>query len=295
MINCENLVKIYKAGDIEVVALQGLDLKVEDGELMAIIGNSGSGKSTLLNIIGGLDKPTAGSVTVDGKNLLKFEEKDLIEYRRDSVGFVWQNNARNLIPYLSALENVEVPMTIAGAPNRRARAKELLELVGLSHRMRSKTTELSGGEQQRVAIAISLANKPRLLLTDEPTGNIDTKAANLIFKVFRDINRELGVTIVVVTHDRRIARAVDRFVAIRDGRTSSEFVRKRAYTDEFQELSTHLEEDESHEELAVIDKTGRLQIPKEYLEAAGLLGKNTGKVELDGKRIVIMLPDEDFE
>jgi ABC-type lipoprotein export system ATPase subunit len=293
MIDCENLVKIYKAGDIEVVALQGLDLKVEDGELMAIIGNSGSGKSTLLNMIGGLDKPTAGSVTVDGKNLLKFEEKDLIEYRRDSVGFVWQNNARNLVPYLSALENVEVPMTIAGTPGRRARAKELLEMVGLSHRMRSKTTELSGGEQQRVAIAIALSNKPRLLLTDEPTGNIDTKAANLIFRVFREINRELGVTIVVVTHDRRIAHAVDRFVAIRDGRTSSEFVRRRAYSDEFQELSTHPEEDESHEELAVIDKTGRLQIPKEYLDAIGLQGKNKGKVELDGNRIVIMRPDDD--
>lgn len=293
MITCENLVKIYKTGDIEVVALQGLDLKVEEGELMAIIGNSGSGKSTLLNIIGGLDKPTAGSITVAGKDLLKFEEKDLIEYRRDSVGFVWQNNARNLIPYLSALENVEVPMTISGARNRRNRAKEFLDMVGLSHRMRSKTTELSGGEQQRVAIAIALSNEPKLLLTDEPTGNIDTTAANTIFRVFRDINRELGVTIVVVTHDRRIARAVDRFVAIRDGRTSSEFVRRRAYTDEFQELSTHPEDDESHEELAVVDRVGRLQLPREYLDAVGLSGRNTAKVELEGDRIVIVKPEEE--
>ena len=293
MITCENLVKIYKAGDIEVVALQGLDLTVEDGELMAIIGNSGSGKSTLLNIIGGLDKPTAGSITVAGKNLLRFGESDLIEYRRDTVGFVWQNNARNLIPYLSALENVEVPMTISGMSNRKSRAKELLALVGLSHRMRSKTTELSGGEQQRVAIAISLANEPKLLLTDEPTGNIDTNAANKIFRVFREINQELGVTIVVVTHDRRIAQAVDRFVAIRDGRTSAEFIRKTSYSTEFLELATHPEDDESHEELAVIDKTGRLQIPREYLEAVGLLGKNKGKVELDGNRIVIIAPDDE--
>ncbi|MBT3276323.1 MAG: ABC transporter ATP-binding protein [Spirochaetales bacterium] len=295
MISCENLVKIYKAGDIEVVALQGLDLVVEEGELMSIIGNSGSGKSTLMNIIGGLDKPTAGKVSVFGKDLLKFEEKDLIEYRRDTVGFVWQNNARNLIPYLSALENVEVPMTVAKVPNRRAKAKETLDMVGLSHRLRSKTTELSGGEQQRVAIAIALANSPKLLLADEPTGNIDTKAANTVFKVFREINRELGVTIVIVTHDRRIASAVDRFVAIRDGRTSSEFVRRRVYTDQFQELAIHPEDDESHEELAVIDKTGRLQIPKEYLEAAGLLGKKTGRVEMDGNKIVIVAPDDETE
>lgn len=291
MIQCDNLVKIYKTKDIEVIALQGLDLRVETGELMAIIGNSGSGKSTLLNIIGGLDRPTAGRIIVDNEDLGKLEDKDLVEYRRERVGFVWQINARNLIPYLSALENVEVPMAIANRKNRRNRAKELLDAVGLSKRYQSKTTELSGGEQQRVAIAIALANYPSLVLADEPTGNVDTQSANAIFEVFRDINRRLGVTIVVVTHDRRIARAVDRFVAIRDGRTSSEFVRKKSYQNEFKEIVKHPEEDESHEELAVIDKTGRLQIPKEYLEAAGLDGKNKGKVGLDGKRIVIVPPD----
>ncbi len=294
MITCENLVKIYKTGEIEVVALQGLDLQIDSGEMMAIIGNSGSGKSTLLNIIGGLDRPTAGSITVSGKNLLKFDTKDLINYRRDTVGFVWQNNARNLIPYLSALENVEVPMTIAGTKNQKSRAKELLDIVGLSHRMRSKPTELSGGEQQRVAIAIALANNPKLLLADEPTGNIDTKAANMIFRVFRDINKEFGMTIVIVTHDRRISRAVNRFVAIRDGKTSSEFIIKRAYLSEFEELGNSQDMiEESHEELTVIDKAGRLQIPKEYLEAAGLLGKNKGRVEIDGNRIIIVAPDED--
>ena len=294
MILCENLVKIYKTGDIEVVALQGLDLEVADSELMAIIGNSGSGKSTLLNIVGGLDKPSAGKISVAGKDLLRFDDNDLIAYRRDTVGFVWQNNARNLIPYLSALENVEVPMAIAGRRNRRGRARELLELVGLSHRLRSKVTELSGGEQQRVAIAIGLANEPKLLLADEPTGNVDTQAAKVVFQVFREINERLGVTIVVVTHDRRIARAVDRFVAIRDGRTSSEFVRRRAYSAEFEELATHPEDDGYHEELAVIDRVGRLQIPRELLEAAGLWGKKMGKVEMDGDRIVIMAPDEDL-
>ena len=293
MIVCENLVKIYKTSDIEVVALQGLDLRVESGELIAIIGNSGSGKSTLLNIIGGLDKPTAGSIHVDGKNLLKFEERDLVRYRRNSVGFMWQNNARNLIPYLSALENVEVPMAVTGMKNRRSRAMELLGRVGLSHRLKSRSTELSGGEQQRVAMAIALANNPKLLLADEPTGNVDTAAANTIFSIFREINRDLGVTIAVVTHDRRVSQAVDRFVAIRDGRTSSEFVRKRAYVDRFAELSMQFQEEESHEELAVIDKAGRLQIPREFLEAAGLSGQNKGKVELDGKKITIVAPEED--
>ena len=290
MIICEDLVKIYKTTDIEVVALRGLDLTIDAGEMMAIIGNSGSGKSTLLNIIGGLDKPTAGRISVAGKDLLKFEDKDLIAYRRESVGFIWQNNARNLIPYLTALDNVEVPMAIAGKKNRRDRAKELLEMVGLGQRMNSKTTELSGGEQQRVAIAIAIANEPKLVLADEPTGNVDTKAANVVFQVFREINRTLGVTIVVVTHDRRIARAVDRYVAIRDGKTSSEFVRRESYSDEFAEITIHTPDEDSHEELAVIDRAGRLQLPREYLERAGL-STGKAKVELDGDRIVIHSPD----
>ncbi len=292
MIRCDDLVKIYKTGDIEVVALRGLDLVVGAGEMMAIIGNSGSGKSTLLNIIGGLDKPTAGRITVAGRNLLKFDDKDLIDYRRKTVGFVWQNNARNLIPYLSALDNVEVPMSIAGISKKRERARELLDIVGLGHRMHSKTTELSGGEQQRVAIAIAIANQPKLLLADEPTGNVDTKAANIVFQVFREINRTLGVTIVVVTHDRRIARAVDRYIAIRDGRTSSEFVRRTSYTDEFAEITITTPDEESHVELAVIDRAGRLQLPKEYLEQIGLSGKDKCRVEVEGNRIVILKPDE---
>ena len=195
------LVKIYKTADLEVVALQGLDMQVEDGELMAIIGNSGSGKSTLLNMLGGLDKPSAGKLLVDGKDLLTFGEKELVKYKRDTVGFVWQNNARNLIPYLTALENVELPMLLHGR-SRRARAIELLEAVGLGHRMKNRLSELSGGEQQRVAIAIALANEPKLLLADEPTGSLDTKTSDQVLDLFRTLNQTMGITIVIVTQIR---------------------------------------------------------------------------------------------
>ena len=172
MIECEGLVKIYKTDDLEVVALQGLNLSVGSGELMAIIGNSGSGKSTLLNILGGLDRPSAGTVKVGPWDLLTVTEEQLVKYKRDTVGFIWQNNARNLLPYLSALENVEMPMMLSGKVDR-AYAKQLLEWVGLGHRMHNKLHQLSGGEQQRVAIAISLANRPQMLLADEPTGSVD--------------------------------------------------------------------------------------------------------------------------
>lgn len=295
MIVCENLVKIYKTADLEVVALQGLDLTVEDGELMAIIGNSGSGKSTLLNMLGGLDKPSAGMLMVDGKDLLKYDDQELVKYKRETVGFVWQNNARNLISYLSAQENVEMPMIFTGRA-KKERAKELLDMVGLSQRRNYKLSQLSGGEQQRVAIAIALANNPKLLLADEPTGAVDSKTAQQIMDVFREFNREYGVTIVIVTHDRQISHKVDRVVAIRDGRTSSEFVRRR-YADEIAELKSPMGEEpmdlETHEELSVLDRSGRLQIPREYLNALGLKEKNKIKVELDGKRIILMPPDEE--
>ncbi|HHU77660.1 MAG: ATP-binding cassette domain-containing protein [Caldicoprobacterales bacterium] len=295
MIICDNLVKIYKTPDLEVVALQGLDLTVEKGELMAIIGNSGSGKSTLLNMLGGLDRPSAGTLLVDGQDLLKFDDKALVKYKRETVGFVWQNNARNLIPYLSAQENVEMPMILTGQA-KRERARELLDMVGLSNRRKSKLSQLSGGEQQRVAIAIGLANNPKLLLADEPTGSVDTKTTRQIMEVFREFNRAYGVTVVIVTHDRQISRMVDRVVAIRDGRTSSEFIRRR-YADEIAEmkkLGTTDEpmDEETHEELAVLDRSGRLQIPREYLEALGLKEKNKIKVELDGERIILRPPDE---
>lgn len=291
MIECENLVKIYKTDEIEVVALQGLDLTVKKGELMAIIGNSGSGKSTLLNMLGGLDKPSAGSLYVDGKNLLKFTTDNLVKYKRDTVGFIWQNNARNLIPYLTAKQNVEIPMLISGR-KRSKRAEELLEMVGLQDRMKNKLSQLSGGEQQRVAIAISLANNPQLLLADEPTGSVDTTTSDLILDIFREMNESFGVTIVIVTHDQRISRKVDRVVAIRDGRTSSEFIRKRSYSDELSHLEglSNGEDGETHEELAVVDKVGRIQIPSEYLKEIGIEGKSNVKIDMEDGKIVLHSP-----
>jgi ABC-type lipoprotein export system ATPase subunit len=293
MVVCDNLVKIYKVADIEVVALQGLDLTVEKGELMAIIGNSGSGKSTLLNILGGLDRPSAGKVFVNDMDLLKLTDKQLVKYKRETVGFVWQNNARNLIPYLTALENVELPMFLTGRAKRQ-RALELLDMVGLSHRKNNKLEQLSGGEQQRVAIAIALANNPSLLLADEPTGAVDSKTASNILDVFRDINTALGVTVIIVTHDRQIANKVDRVVAIRDGRTSSEFVRRKSYAEELAEISNDIGtvSEDTHVELAVIDKAGRLQIPREYIEALGLGEQNRVRVEMEDDRIVLMNPDK---
>lgn len=299
MIRCENLVKIYKTDEIEVVALQGLDLEIRKGELMAIVGNSGSGKSTLLNMLGGLDKPSAGSLFVDGKNLLKFSDKDYMEYKRNTVGFVWQNNARNLIPYLTAVQNVEMPMLLKGSKARRKRAEELLEKVGLGHRKNSRLDQMSGGEQQRVAIAIALANNPKLLLADEPTGSVDTKTSKAILDIFKELNRTEGLTIVIVTHDVKLAKHIDRVVAIRDGRTSSEIIRKKSYVEELNELGdivkveSENEEEGFHEELVVLDRTGRVQLPKEYMDALGIKGGERVKAELDeeNKRIVVFKAD----
>lgn len=290
-IECENLVKIYKTDQIEVVALQGLDLQVKKGELVAIVGSSGSGKSTLLNMLGGLDKPSAGALRVGGRNLLKFTEADYMIYKRNIVGFVWQNNARNLVPYLTAVQNVELPMLLQGQKQRRERALELLDAVGLSHRINSRLDQMSGGEQQRVAIAISLANNPSILLADEPTGSVDTKTSDQILGVFKKLNKEKGITIVIVTHDLRLAKQIDRVIAIRDGRTSSEIIKKthaeimresKGWGDDAvpQENEAQGEEFVS-EELIVLDRTGRLQLPKEYLEALEIKGGSRVKADLD--------------
>lgn len=285
MIVCENLVKIYKANDLEVVALQGLDLRVENGELMGIIGNSGSGKSTLLNMLGGLDRPSAGKLSVAGADLFRLTPRELVQYRLQTVGFVWQNNARNLIPYLSALQNVEMPMLLRGM-RKRERAHELLELVGLRHRKKNKLSELSGGEQQRVAIAIALANNPKLLLADEPTGSVDTRTAAIILDLFQELNRSFGLTVVIVTHDLELARKVDRVVAIRDGKTSSELLRRKGAEEDSGDSAG--EEADSHEEWAVLDQAGRLQIPMEYLQAIQADGKL--RIELQDDRIVLFPP-----
>lgn len=290
MIECENLVKIYKTKDIEVMALQGLDLTIDKGEFVAIIGNSGSGKSTFLNMIGGLDRPSAGKLTVAGKNLFKLNEKELVSYKQSTVGFVWQNNARNLFPYLTALQNVMLPMLFISGKQRKARALKLLELVGMSHKKDRRLFQLSGGEQQRIAIAIALSNNPEILLADEPTGSVDAKTSDSLLAVFKRLNTELGLTIVIVTHDNGLANKVDRVVLIRDGKNSSERIMKQSYKESLSGVTGFENTAESHDEYAMLDRAGRVQLPKEILEQIGVKG-NKVKMELSDGHIVISNPD----
>ncbi|MGV9377763.1 ABC transporter ATP-binding protein [Nonomuraea sp. NPDC003707] len=251
---CDNLVRIYKTEGVEVVALQGLDLVIDKGELVAIVGASGSGKSTLLNVLSGLDVPTAGVARVAGTDLLSMNARDRLRYRRSVVGFIWQQTARNLLPYLSARENVELPMKLAG--RRGGRALELLELLGVGYCADRRIPEMSGGEQQRVAIAVALANSPQLILADEPTGELDSETSEQVFDALRKANRELGVTVVVVTHDPLVSEQVDRTVGIRDGRTSSETLRREGAEGQI-----------VAEEYAVLDRVGRLQLPRDFMNA----------------------------
>lgn len=293
LIVCENLVKIYRishdllgksgGGSVEVQALQGMDIVVLEGEMLGIVGASGSGKSTLLNVLGGLDRPTGGRALVGRQDLSQLSQSALDEYRRHTVGFVWQQGARNLIPYLTALENIELPLTLSGQAGKstRERSLELLELVGLRERMDHRLEELSGGEQQRVAVAIALANHPKLLLADEPTGELDTATAQTIYDLLRQLNRQLGLTMVIVSHDPGIARHVDRVVAVRDGKLASETLRvQKADSDEH-----HLVE------LAVVDAAGRLQIPREYLEQFNI--RRRVQVELTLEGILIRAPAQE--
>ena len=300
LIECDNLVKIYKSKDIEVLALQGLDITIEEGELMAIVGNSGSGKSTFLNMIGGLDKPTAGKLFVDGKNLFTMTEKELVDYKRKTVGFVWQNNARNLLPYLTAIQNIQMPMIFDNPEDKEKRAAELLGLVGLSDKKDSKLSQLSGGEQQRIALAIALANKPKILLADEPTGSVDSKTGNYILDVFRKVNKEWVITVVIVTHDMELTKKVNRVISIRDGKMSSEFIMKKDYAKELENIELLSEQEETlqkynneivHEEYAVLDRAGRVQIPKEYLDTIGVKGKRI-KLECKDRKIIITAEEE---
>ena len=284
---CEDLFKIYKIADLEVVALRGLDLNIDAGEIMAIVGASGSGKTTLLNILAGYDAPSAGKVTVGGKALLNLTAGEVIKYRREEVGFVWQQPSRNLFPYLSAIENVELPIMLTGRSSsyRHTLARELIELVGLKERMNHTPERLSGGEQQRVAIAVALANRPPLLLTDEPTGELDDETAGEIMDVLYRVNHELSTTIVIVTHDPRISHKVNRVVAIRDGKTSSEVLRKVS----FKPSADARAEEEVLEEFYLIDGSGRVQIPKEYLNALNIKGR--ARISLkDGE--VVLQPEE---
>jgi ABC-type lipoprotein export system ATPase subunit len=279
---CDGLVKIYKVANLEVVALQGLDLAVRRGEMLGIVGASGSGKSTLMNILGGLDRPSAGRVWVDGNDLLKMSYEAINHYRRTKIGFVWQQGARNLIPYLTALENVRLPVTITAQhwSTARPHAEALLDSVGLSARKHHRLTELSGGEQQRVAIAVALANNPVLLLADEPTGEVDTATAAGIYQILKDLNRQFGLTTIIVSHDLSIAQHVDRVVAIRDGKTSSETVRQSGRK---ADTSTQIgEAEEQFEEVILLDAAGRLQVPREYLDQFNIQGRVHLELKEDG-------------
>ena len=289
IVECDNLVKIYKTRDIEVLALQGLDLSVKRGELMAIIGNSGSGKSTFLNMLGALDRPNAGKLYVDGKNLFKMTEKELVEYKRSTVGFVWQNNARNLLPWLPAWQNVQTPMLFGTMKQRKERAMELLELVGLKEKANAKVMQLSGGEQQRIAIAIALANNPKILLADEPTGSVDSKTASYIFDVFRRLNQQ-GLTIIIVTHDRALSQRVNRVVAMRDGKMASEMVMSESYRQKLEQSGGFedftADTSDSQEEFAVLDRAGRVQISHGLLEKAGIESRRV-RMYAEDTRIII--------
>ncbi len=259
---CDNLVRIFKVADLEVVALQGLDLLVDAGEMMAIVGASGSGKSTLLNILGGLDAPSAGRARVAGHDLTAMGRRERTAYRRSVVGVIWQQAARNLLPYLTAVENVELPLILDRRAARRSRALELLDRVGLADRASHRPDRLSGGEQQRVAIAVALANGPAVVLADEPTGELDSATSAEIFELMRTINADSGTTIVIVTHDALVSEHVARTVRIRDGRTSTETRRRTEQGDDGSAVVA--------EEFALLDRVGRLQLPKAHIEALEL-------------------------
>ena len=287
LITCDRLVRIFTTDGTEVQALQGLDLLVHEGELMALVGASGSGKSTLMNILAGLDTPTAGTARVAGHNLLAMTAKDRLTYRRTTVGFVWQQTSRNLLPYLTAAQNITLPMQLTGARKKRRlhteRALELMELLEVADCRDRRPHQMSGGQQQRVAIAVALANDPAVLLADEPTGELDSHTAQQVFGAFRTANERLGTTIVIVTHDQAVAGEVRRTVAIRDGRTSTEVLRRS----EVDATTGH--ETVVAREYAMLDRAGRLQLPAEYTEALGM--RNRVALELEPDHIAVR-PDD---
>lgn len=265
LIVCDRLVRIYAAAGFEVQALQGLDLIIAPGEMTAIVGASGSGKSTLMNILAGLDAPTAGSVRVAGRDLTAMSARQRLAYRREVVGFIWQQTSRNLLPYLTAAQNVQLPMHLAGIPRRlrHERTARLLGSLGITECTGHLPEQMSGGQQQRTAIAVALATGPKVLLADEPTGELDTDTAAEVFHGLETVNAELGVTVLIVTHDPEVSRVVRRVIAIRDGRTSTETLRHEI-TDAAGRPSHHTVE------YAVLDRAGRLQLPRDMTEPLGM-------------------------
>ncbi len=266
LISARGLVKIYQVAELEVVALQGLDLEIAQSELLALVGPSGSGKSSLLSAIGGLDRPSAGQLHVAGRDLLTLTSRELTNYRRTQVGLVWQQTARNLVPYLTAEHNITTLLQLAGWPahERRAWANELLTAVGMADHAQRKPPQLSGGQQQRIALACALANRPTILLGDELTGEVDWPTAEALLALLRDLRTRFGLTIIIVTHDPRVAERADRVIAIRDGRTSSETVAT------------------ARQERVVLDNVGRLQLPAAQLRQAGINRRAQSELTADG-------------
>jgi ABC-type lipoprotein export system ATPase subunit len=253
VIHTENLIKIHKQGNLEVVALQGLDFTMEEGEFVSIVGKSGAGKSTLLTILAGFERPSAGRVKVAERDLTDVTPGDLTRYYRREVGFVWQDFTRNLVPYLKARANVELPMLLAGvgARKRKRRALALLEAVGLRNKTYAKVHTLSGGEQQRLALCVALSLGPKLLLADEPTGELDTETSLEMYELLRGLSHEGGLSVLVVTHDVALAQRTDRVVRIADGRIATQGRR-------------------GQEELVAIDQRGMIQLPRDMLLEAGI-------------------------
>ena len=253
VIQTENLIKIHKQGNLEVVALQGLDFTMDEGEFISVVGKSGSGKSTLLTILAGFDRPSAGRVTVAERDLTDLNPKDLTRFYRRDVGFVWQDFTRNLVPYLKARANVELPMLLAGVGGRKRkkRALALLDAVGLRNSAYAEVRTMSGGEQQRLALCVALAVGPKLLLADEPTGELDTETSLEIYELLRGLSHQGGLSVLVVTHDVALAQRTDRIVRIADGR-----------------IATHGRK--GQEELVAIDQRGIVQIPRDMLIETGI-------------------------
>ncbi len=274
IIDCQNVIKIHKQGNLEVVALQGLDLRMEQGEFVSVVGASGAGKSTLLTILAGFEKPSAGKAIVVDRDLSDVTPRELTKYYRRDVGFVWQDYTRNLVPYLNAIQNVELPLLLGGigGRKRRSRSMALLEAVGLRGKAHSTVHTLSGGEQQRLALCVALAPGPKLLLADELTGELDTETSLEIFELLRVLSHEGGLSILVVTHDVAIATRTDRVVRIADGR-----------------VSTHGRKGSA--ERVAIDQRGMIQLPKDMIAAAGI----TDQVRVQLVEGGILLQPEGFD
>lgn len=274
VVECTNVIKIHKQGNLEVVALHGLDFSMEEGEFVSIVGASGAGKSTLLAILAGFERPSAGSVVVVGRDLTNMSSKEAPTYYRRDVGMVWQDYTRNLVPYLDLAANVELPLLLSGigGRKRRQRALDLLDAVGLRGMAHGQIHTLSGGEQQRLALCVALASEPRLLLADELTGELDTETSLAVFDLLKRMSVETGLSVLVVTHDLAIAQRTDRVVRIVDGRMATQSRRGSS-------------------ELVSIDERGMIQLPRDLMIESGIDNHARVKVVPEG----LLIEKEDLD